>query len=184
MAGPPRYTHSWDPLLWVLPRPGPVELEGWLLLHHPWLVMPWAPHGQVLWCCIHDRFLSPVGCHWESHPHWYILPTLGSICPGPAWPWALASSPGSSVAAEARGGAEGYFTGYFTCWHQLFLPSAPNHVPYPQVSHPASCLPSPPASPTTGHFCSSATFLLCPLPSRSCSVCSPVQEPPALGCYC
>lgn len=180
---------SGDPWLWVPPRPGPVELEGgWLLPHHPCLVLPWALQGQVLWCFTHDRFLSPLGCHWGSWPHWYILPTLGSVCPGPAWPWALALSPGSSAIAEACGGAEGYFTGYFTCWHQLFLPSAPNHVPHPQVSHPASSLPSPLASPITGHCCSSATFLLCPLPRRCCpdtcsSVSSPVQEPPALGSY-
>lgn len=29
-------------------RPGPMEIEeGWLLPHHPWLMLPWAPQGQV-----------------------------------------------------------------------------------------------------------------------------------------
>lgn len=39
--------HSGDPWLWVPPRPGPMELdEGWLLPHHSWLMLPWAPQGR------------------------------------------------------------------------------------------------------------------------------------------
>lgn len=61
--------------------------------------------------------------------------------------WALSAIPGAGhwcPCREARGGAERYFTGYFTCWHQLFLPSAPNHVPEPLTL--PSCLPSHSAS--------------------------------------
>lgn len=60
---------------------------------------------------------------------------------------ALSGIPGAGhwrPCREARGGAERYFTGYFTCWHQLFFPSAPNHVPEPLTL--PSCLPSHSAS--------------------------------------
>lgn len=186
--GHPCCTHSGDPWPCVLPRPGPVQLEGWLLPHHPWLMLPWAPLGQVLWCFTYDQLLSPVGCHWESQPHWYILPTLGSVHPGPAWPWALALSPGNSAIAEARGRGRGVFSQGIShagtsCFSPLPL------IMSLTLKCTASCLPSPLASPIIGHCCSSATFLLCPLPHRSCpdtcsSVSSPVQEPPTLGSYC
>lgn len=159
--------------------------EGWLHLHPPWLMLPWAPLGRcsgpspITDFCHQQDVTGSLGLTGTSCPPW------GLFCPGPAWPRALASSPGSSAVAEALGSVEGYFT----CWHQLFLPSAPNHVTHPQVSDPASCLPSPLASSITGHCCSSATFLLCPFPLRFCpdtcsSVSSPVQEPAALGSYC
>lgn len=64
---------------------------------------------------------------------------LGLLCLAfPGLLCALGAIPGAGhhhPRQEARGGAEGYFTGYFTCWHQLFLPSAPNCVLQP----PACC---------------------------------------------
>lgn len=140
----------------------------------------------------HDRGLSPAGAYCPPH-------TAASRGVRPLRPclalahvrWALGTIPRAGQQRPcrgARGGAEGYFTGYFTRWHQLFLPSAPNHVPPPRAHHPASCLPSPPASPSTGHRCGCATFPLCPppfspCPGTYCSASIPVQEPPALVSY-
>lgn len=70
-------------------------------------------------------------------PPWSILPSLATC--------ALGTCPHPGAGQGACGRAGGYFTGYFTCWHQLFPPSAPNHVPPPRATHPASC------HPTTGH---------------------------------
>lgn len=145
--------------------------------------------AQVLWCFTRDRFLSPPGCHWGSWPHWCILPTLGSVCPGRAWPWALALSPRQQCHCRGtwggqRGISQGISHAGTSCFSPLPLPMS---LTLKSLTLPSS-LPSPLASPITGHCCSSATFLLCPLPRRCCpdtcsSVSSPVREPPALGSY-
>lgn len=110
---------------------------------------------------LHPRLISvTTGCHRQPpaclsrgpQPCWCVLPAH-SACQlrGPAalalpglatcalgtqhcpWGWAVAP-----LQRGARGGAEGYFTGYFTCWHQLFLPSAPTtfHPPEPALTSP------------------------------------------------
>lgn len=78
-----RVALSGDPWLWVPPRPGPVELEGgWLLPHHPCLVLPWALQGQVLWCFTHDRFLSPLRLSLGV-----LAPLVHPAHPGVRLPW-------------------------------------------------------------------------------------------------
>lgn len=158
---------------------------------------------------LHPRLISvTTGCHRQPpaclsrgpQPCWCVLPAH-SACQlrGPAalalpglatcalgtqhcpWGWAVAP-----LQRGARGGAEGYFTGYFTCWHQLFLPSAPTTFLPPE---PLTLPPACPHFPTTGHCCGCATFLLCPppfppCPGTHCSASAPVQEPPPLVSYC
>lgn len=141
--------------------PWPPSL-AWCLPLAPWGAQGPALREQELWCFTHDCFLSPMGCHQRppacprqgAQPCWCVLPARAAASRGvrPLWPcpalahvrWALGTIPGAwqrRPCRGARGGAEGYFTGYFTRWHQLFLPSAPNHVPPPRAHHPASCLP-------------------------------------------
>nr|XP_013809943.1 PREDICTED: uncharacterized protein LOC106494256 [Apteryx mantelli mantelli] len=109
----------------------------------------------------------------------FLYPLLlqgGTNYPGSLWgPWAHGSIPEAGhrhPPKGARGGAEGHFTGYFTCWHQLFLPSAPSHVPPPSAPHLPSCLPSPPSSasvcPVEALPNCCATLLVSPLPFLPC----------------
>lgn len=68
----PMLCSLWGPVAVRSPPGLALELEeGWLLPHHPWLMLPWTLLGQVLWCFTYDRFLSPVGC----------LSLTGTSCP-------------------------------------------------------------------------------------------------------
>lgn len=214
----PIFCPPWGPLAvgtlfllpghWHHPSPGAGRVGGrtaaFALFPYPWLGA-WPCHcgglrglalwGQELWCFIHNWFLSPMTSSLPKMGH--CAPLVCPACPrccqmgSPATSalprWALGTGQRCHC-RRTRGGAEGYFTGYFTCWHQLFLPSARNHIPPPRAPHPASCLPSPPASPTIGHHCSCATFLLCPPLLFPLALALIAQHPDlhrsCLHCYC
>ncbi|XP_029856958.1 uncharacterized protein LOC115335420 [Aquila chrysaetos chrysaetos] len=136
---------------------------------------------------LHPRFISvTTGCHRQPpaslrrgpQPCWCVLPAHAAASRGvrpprpclalPRVRWALGTVPGAGQwhpCRGASGGAEGYFTGYFTCWHQLFLPSAPTTFLPPE---PLTLPPACPHFPTTGHRCGCATFPLCPPPFPPC----------------
>lgn len=143
---------------------------------------------QPCWCFCQLRGLALPSTGLATLPRaasarYQCLPWLCQAFPCSLW--ALSAIPGAQhwrPCREARGGAERYFTGYFTCWHQLFLPSAPNHVPEPLTL--PSCLPSHSASSVSIRhraslqLChlSTVTHPFLPCPSTHCSESGPAWE--------
>lgn len=142
---------------------------GALVLHPRLVSVTTGCHRQPPACL--SRGPQPCWCVLPAHaacqlrgPAALALPGLATCALGTQhcpWGWAVAP-----LQRGARGGAEGYFTGYFTCWHQLFLPSAPTTFLPPE---PLTLPPACPHFPTTGHRCGCATFPLCPPPFPPCA---------------
>lgn len=148
--------------------------EGWLLA--PRSSTPGLALGTVGGSGPRSSGSSPAidSCHEEDVTAPSSLSKRGASAPWlsclsmlcQAWAGHSAPSPRQGTPS----GAGGYFTGYFTCWHQLFLPSVPNHIP---PAEPLTCLLRPPCPlpPPQGiaaavpPFCSVPSFA--PLPWHS-----------------
>lgn len=140
-------------LAWHLPM-GSLRSSTGALVIHPGLISV-------------TKRVSPVTSHLpeSGFPHWNILLSL-AMCALGTWP-----HPGAGQGACGRAG--GYFTGYFTCWHQLFLPSAHNHIPPPSTTHPASATPPQGTAMVVAH----CVPLFLPLVTHSL-VSGPMEVPP------